>query len=172
MVGLEATVRTQSGVIRACSTLIMSEMSRTTLSVTADYTVTSFPSFLRIVSYWLEVLEIIGCPWTRSGIRGGTTAYRLGQTFNQPSPKSQVSDWSLSSSSSQLLVNYVGVDDHHLQQPEDLAPPLHRLVEEAVVSHELIQFVYPQHELVVVGNNRGLVCDFSTPGQKKRGKYT
>ena len=75
VVGLEATVRTRSGVIRACSTLIMSEMSRTTLSVTADYTVTSFPSFLRIVLYWLEALEIIGCPWTRSGIRGGTTAY-------------------------------------------------------------------------------------------------
>ena len=77
MVGLETIIRTQSGVIRACSTLIMSEMSRATLSVAADYTVMSFPSFLRIVSYCLEVLEIIGCPWTRSGTRGGTTAYRL-----------------------------------------------------------------------------------------------
>ena len=77
----------------------------------------------------------------------------------------------LSSSSSQLLLNYVGVDDYHLQQPEDLPPQLHRLVEEAVVCHELIQLVYPQRELVVVGNNRWLVCDFSMPGQTKKGKY-
>ena len=58
MVGLKTIIGTQRVVIRACSTLIMSEMSRAILSVAADYTISSFPSFLRIVSYWLEALEI------------------------------------------------------------------------------------------------------------------
>ena len=65
MVGLETIIRTQSGIIRACSTLIMSEMSMATLSVAADYShVFSFlfeDSVVLVVGvgdYWMPLDQI------------------------------------------------------------------------------------------------------------------
>ena len=73
----------------------------------------------------------------------------------------------------ELLVDDVGVDHHYFQEPEDLAPPLDRLVKEAVVAHELVHLVYTEHVLIVVQNGLGFLgCRPCWPESKVvQGKY-
>ena len=55
-------------------------------------------------------------------------------------------------------MNDVGVHHHYFYKPkEDLAPPLDRLVEKAVVAHKLVHLVNTQHVLVVVLDSLGLL---------------
>ena len=83
---------------------------------------------------------------------------RLGERKDELSPVLNVANRSLIPRRGQLLVDDVGVHHHHFHRPEEhFAPPLDRLVEEAVVADELIHLFNTQHMLIVVEDGLGLL---------------
>ncbi len=131
-------------VCTGCAVVQCEMPSPCTFPVTTHPAISPLRSFSEEVRTCLQSLQAGGCSWASAESRCHCGADGLRQACDKLPSKGKVGHWLETLLCTHQLVQDETVHHCNFQNPEkNFPPPLHRLVQEAVVAHELVQFVHP-----------------------------